>query len=256
MMNRPSVRFACTALAGTNKVGRLPKDSDGYYTMPVGGLNVFNSAGEYYVYEQAKELFQGSSPLMRRIRSGCLKGEYGHPKPRAPIKTQADMEEFAARVMSVQEASTCAHFSEIWLDFDSMKDPQGNPIIAIMAKVTPSGPMGPALASSLENKNEEVCFSIRAFTEDIVARGVKQRALREIVTWDYVHEPGLAMARKYRSPVLESYQDTTFNKEAIVSTLKQAEGIAMESTQASGLNLIRTLGWDVDPSQVPKFLNW
>lgn len=256
-MNRTSVRFSCTALAGTSKAGRLPKDADGYYTMPVGGLNVFNSMGEYYTYEGAKELFTGSAPLMRRVRSGCLKGEYGHPR-REPGQS---MDDFAARVMRIDEKTTCAHFAEIWLDFDNVKDANGRPIIAIMAKVAPSGPMGPALASSLENRMEEVCFSIRAFTADDYVRGVKQRCLKEIVTWDFVHEPGLPMARKFRSPALESfhlesYHESTFERSNIESTLKHASGVAMESTQAAGLNLIRAIGWDIDPKQVPKFLNW
>lgn len=255
-MNRNSVRFVCTALAATGKAGRLPKDEDGYYTMPVGGLNVYNSMGEFYTFEGAKELFTGSGALMRRVKSGCLKGEYGHPKPVAPITTDAEMDAFARRVMQVDEGNTCVHFSEIWLDFDNVKDDTGRPIIAIMAKLAPSGPKGPVLAASLENKKEEVCFSIRAFTQDDYVRGVKQRCLKEIVTWDCVTEPGLPMARKYRSPTLESYQERTFTKKNIESTLAQCEGVAMESTQASGLNLIRACGWDLDPSKTPRFLNW
>lgn len=277
MMNRPSVRFSCTALAGTGKTGRLPRDADGYYTMPLGGLNVFNSLGEYYTYEGAKELFTSSGALMRRIKTGTLKGEYGHPKPAGPIRTQADMEAFAARVMQVREPTTCVHFSDVWLDFDNVKNAQGQKVIAIMGSLTPSGPMGPALEKSLDNPKEEVCFSVRAFTEDKIVRGIKQRELREIVTWDFVTEPGLDVARKYRSPALEAfngkkaapvdrqraslsaaletYEDVTFNKEAIMSTIVGVDGLAMESN-AMGLNLIRTLGWDIDPAQVPKYLNW
>lgn len=277
MMNRPSVRFSCTALAGTGKTGRLPRDADGYYTMPLGGLNVFNSLGEYYTYEGAKELFTGSGALMRRIKSGTLKGEYGHPKPAGPIRTQAEMEVFAGRVMRIDEGNTCVHYSDIWLDFDNVRSAQGQKVIAIMGKLCPSGPRGPALEKSLDNPKEEVCFSVRAFTEDKVIRGIKQRELREIVTWDFVTEPGLDVARKYRSPALEAfnakghaagayqslqgvaaletYEDVTFNKDAIMSTIVSPDGIAMESN-AMGLNLIRTLGWDIDPAQVPKYLNW
>lgn len=255
-MNQQSVRFVCTALAGTGKAGRLPKDADGYYTMPVGGLNVFNSMGEFYTYEGAKELFTGSGALMRRVKSGCLKGEYGHPKPKAPIRTEEDMETFARRVMDIDPLNVCAHFAEIWLDFDNVKDERGQSIIAIMAKVAPSGPQGPALAASFENAKEEVCFSIRAFTQDDYVRGVKQRCLREIITWDHVVEPGLAMARKYRSPTLESYREQTFTKDQIVASMKDVEGVAMESTRVTGRSLIKACGWDLDPSKTPNYLKW
>lgn len=255
-MNQQSVRFVCTALAGTGKAGRLPKDADGYYTLPVGGLNVFNSMGEFYTYEGAKELFTGSGALMRRVRGGTLKGEYGHPKPAGPIRTEDDMEVFARRVMQLDEQNISHHFAEIWLDFDNVRDERGQKVIAIMAKVTPSGPKGPALAASFENPKEEVCFSIRAFTQDQSIRGVNQRCLREIITWDYVTEPGIAVARKYRSPTLESYQERTFTKEQILASVKEVEGVAMESSRATGLSLIRACGWDIDPSKKPSYLDW
>ena len=163
-----NVNFACTTLAGTNKQGILPPDQDGYYTMPVGGLNMFNSAGEFYNYEAAKELFTGSSAFMRRVKTGCLKGETGHPK-RLPNQSK---DSFAQRVMTIDEKNVCVHFSEIWLDLNSVKDANGKSIVAIMAKLTPSGPNGPSLEKSLNNKKEEVCFSIRAFTEDKFFGGV------------------------------------------------------------------------------------
>ena len=53
-----SIKFTCTSLAGSNRVGTLKKDAQGYYEVVVGALNVFNSAGQFYVYEQAKALFE------------------------------------------------------------------------------------------------------------------------------------------------------------------------------------------------------
>ena len=163
-----SVRFACTSLAGTNKVGNLKKDENGYYEVVVGALNVFNSAGQFYVYEQAKQLFESSSQLMRRVSRGSLRGEYGHPKMLPGMSN----EQFANRVMSIHEENTCCHHKEITLDFDRVKDDQGKPVIAIISKVFPSGPMGAALERSLNNPNENVCFSIRAFTDDYRDGGI------------------------------------------------------------------------------------
>lgn len=176
------IGFSCTTLNGTNKAGKLLPDENGYYTMPVGGLNVFNSAGQFYTYERAKWLFESSSAFMRRVSTGCLKGECGHPKP-----TQGQSQDsYLQRVMTVDEKNVAAHFSDIWLDLDNVKDSNGKPVIAIMAKLTPSGPMGPALQKSLDNPKEEVCFSIRAFTEDQNLGGVIQRTLKEIITFDWV----------------------------------------------------------------------
>ncbi len=97
MATAQKVLFSCTTLAGTGKKGKLTKDENGYYTMPIGGLNVFNSIGDFYTYEDAKQLFDSSSTFMRRVKTGALKGEYGHPKP---IKGQS-YEEFAERVLTI-----------------------------------------------------------------------------------------------------------------------------------------------------------
>ena len=253
-MSTNSVRFSCTALAGTAKQGILPKDANGYYTMPVGGLNVFNSIGDYYPYEGAKELFTSSSAFMRRIKTGCLKGEYGHPK----MLPGQSMESFAQRVMTIDEQKTCVHFSDIWLDFDKVKDETGRPVVAIMAKLKPTGPYGPALEASLQNPKEEVCFSIRAFTEDIRVNGVKHRNLREVVVFDAVGEGGISIAKKFKSPVLESFVDQAVTRENILGALsdQHSSGVAMESTKIAGLSLLSALGWDLNPNTAPNFLKW
>jgi hypothetical protein len=245
------INFSCTALNGTGKQGKLPKDSDGYYTMPVGGLNVWNSAGDFYPYEAAKELFTESSSLMRRVSTGCLKGEMGHPKP---LPSQS-MDSFADRVMAIEETRVCSHFSQIWLDFNSIKDETGKPVVAIMAKVAPSGPYGPALATSLENNKEDVCFSIRAFTEDVNVAGVRHRMLRQIVSFDSVVECGISIARKYKSPTLESYNAVSFKKEDIVKQKSSVVNhISMESTKQLNADLISILGWNIP--EKPNFTRW
>ena len=143
------IKFACSALAGTSKVGNLKQNENGYWPIIVGALNVFNSAGQYYVYEQAKELFESSSQLMRRVSRGALRGECGHPKM-LPGMTN---DQFANRIMSIYEENVCCHHKSLTLDFDNVKDEQGKPVIAIISEVMPSGPMGPQLEKSLRNKS-------------------------------------------------------------------------------------------------------
>jgi hypothetical protein len=259
------IRFACTALAASNKVGVLKKDDNGYYELVVGALNVFNSVGQYYVYDQARDLFEGSSTFMRRVKRGVLRGELGHPKPLPGMSEEA----FAQRVMSIYEDNVCCHHKEIYLDFDRVKDDNGNPIIAIISRVYPSGPHGEQLKRSLDNPNENVCFSIRAFTDDFQDRGICKRVLRTIVTWDQVLEPGLSAAEKFKAPALESAKIVTpeldferqFSRGQIERGFKQASryGMAQESAVLTGSELFAAMGWDTSETEglkKPAFLQW
>lgn len=212
------VKFTATKLADRNKKGLFKPDSDGYYEIVVGGLNVFNSVGEYYTLEGAKQLFEESSPLMRRIQNGCLKAEVGHPKQ---LPGQS-MNDYIRRILTIEETNVCAHFKSIWLDTTyGAKNPQlNNPAaVAILAQLKPAGPKGNFLKEALEDPHQNVCFSIRALTEDYIQRGQTYRVLNTVVTWDYVTEPGLSLANKYDSPALESLAEHTL-------TVKQLERIA------------------------------
>jgi len=204
------LHFTATKLNGTGKEGTLTPDADGYYEIVVGGLNTFNSAGEYYTRQGAEELFKKSSIFMRRVASGCLKAELGHPK-RRPGESD---DSFIQRVLTIEETNVCAHIADVWLDFEyGKKNPQfGNPeLVGIMARLKPAGPMGHVLKASLDNKSENVCFSIRSLTKDFYSKGVNRRTLSTIVTWDYVNEPGIKVANKWDSPALESLTSDTFS---------------------------------------------
>ena len=58
MSNRAT--YSCTALLGTNKAGVLKPDAEGYYTVVLGALNFYNSAGDFYPYESAKKNYSVS----------------------------------------------------------------------------------------------------------------------------------------------------------------------------------------------------
>lgn len=239
-----SIKFACTALAGVNKSGNLRQNDQGYYPMVVGALNMYNSAGEYYDYEPAAALFHESSQLQRRAARANLRGEYGHPKP-LPGQTNND---FAIRVMSIYEDRVSHHIMELTLDFENFKDAKGNPIIAIIGLIKPAGPMGKFLEDSIKNPNENVCFSIRAFTDDHRVGLVLHRHLKTVVTWDYVNEPGLSVAEKWNSPALESQMIHTFTRRELENPPKLVTGVAQESVMLSQAELFRNLGWQ-QPAQ-------
>lgn len=234
MNNYGPISFGCTALLGTNKVGALKCDADGYYPMVLGALDFFNSAGAFYPNgASAKELFKASSSFMRRVAAASLRGEYGHPRLQ-PGMTQRD---FMMRCSDILETNVSHHIKTVWLDYTSVKGPNGQPCIAIMGLVRPAGPMGVYLKESLENPEENVCFSIRSFTRDVMQGGVVHKHLLNIVTWDYVNEPGISVATKWKSPALESLDETevTVNHLIAAKNQIQASGISRESS--GGLSL-------------------
>lgn len=235
--------FACTALLGTNKAGILRPDADGYYTLVLGALDIYNSGGAFYPYESAKQLFKESSSLMRRISNGALRGEYGHPRPNG-----MNMRDFLGRVMDIYEPNVCCHIRKVWIDNKtSVRDERGRPVIAILGEVKPAGPMGPALQASLDNPSENVCFSIRSLTEDHTVAGTTYKNLKTIVTWDYVNEPGLSVAKKWHSPALESIEEDLPVMPAHLAALRNTQmlnaRLGMESNGLTVEAAMEDLGW-------------
>ncbi len=197
------VKFTETIFSSNDKSGILKPDSDGYYTIVLGALNTYNSAGEYYTAEGALQLFENSSHLMRRIKNGSLYAELGHPK-KQPGMT---MESFYQRIITIDEGNVCGHIAELSLDFNYGKsNPQfNNPdMIAIIGKVKPAGSKSNALQIALENPKQNAAFSIRGLTENKHRNGRVERILTNIITWDHVIEPGISVACKAHTPGLES----------------------------------------------------
>lgn len=213
------VYFTATKLSMFKKEGKLVPDAEGYYELVVGGLNTFNNTNAwYYTIEGVRELFGPGSILHRRIANGCLRAEVNHPKQKPGESNEA----FFGRMLDIDLNNTCAHFKEIWLDenFGKNNPRYGNPnLVAIMAKVKPTGPKGDMLRDSLDNPNENVCFSIRALADEGYVHGKRLRVLKEIITIDYVNEGGITVASKWDSPATESFD----NSELLEITLRTIE---------------------------------
>lgn len=247
------VKFTATKLPAGKK-GILTCDENGYYTMPVGALNVFNSAGAYYVLEGAADLFKGSSVFMRRVANGCLKGETGHPK-RLP---NMSMDEFMSRILSIEETNVCCHFKEIWLDESyGRNNPQfkNANMVAIMAKLKPSGPKGDALKAAIENPDENVCFSIRSLTRDYVERGQVYKVIQQIIGWDWVTEPGIAVATQWSAPALETLQEQIVVQRNVEKMLKVRPAcVSLEDNIAIAQESLQV--FTGSKKQPPLFNNW
>ncbi len=224
-----TVKFTATKLTSTGKAGVIKPDADGYYELIIGGLNTFNSAGEYYTLNGAEELFKQSSIFMRRVTNGCLKGEVGHPKKLPGMS----MDDYVNRILTIDEGNVCAHFKEVWLDTEfGKKNPKynNNALVAIMAKVKPTGPKADSLANSLANNSENVCFSIRALTRDYHERGQTYRVLQQIICWDNVNEPGISIANKWDSPALENHSDIIIRETTLKKIINHEVPVATESS--------------------------
>lgn len=253
-MNQP-ISFSCTAMP-QDKKGVLPIDENGYRTVVIGGLNVFNSAGHYYTYEGAKKLFESSSSFMRRVNAGVLHGELGHPKPLPGM----DEDEYCERILTIEETNIACHYKEIWIDMESVRDNRGRPVIAILAKVKGAGPHAKVTEDSLSNPAVNTCFSIRSFTQDTFVSGVKHREIRQIVTFDLVMESGIDFARKYNAPGLEGRELHRVNVDPArlrrVVTSERFSRVGMESNRRFGLDTLEALGVSLDPSALPRWNQW
>lgn len=248
------VRYTATKLNAIKKEGILKPDSDGYYTLVIGGLNTLNSIGEYYTLQGAKELFDKSSIFQRRVATGNLKGELGHPKKDKDMTNDAYM----SRILRTEETNVCAHISEVWLDENYGKNnPRfNNPqLVAIMGKVKPAGPKGFVLKEALDNVKENVCFSIRALTRDFYLKGVNHRVLMNIVSWDYVTEPGLNLANKWDSPALETISDMFITKRNIESVVNDKSPLAMESDKVVAREALE-LFKEPTVALIPSYSKW
>lgn len=250
-----NIRFTCTRLANTGKKGIITPDANGYYDMVIGGLNMYNSAGmKYTAVNEVLDLFQNkSSSFRRKVERGALRGEVGHPK----FLPGMSKDQFIDRIMTIDEGNTCCHFSEVYLDFNSFKNEDGTPIVSIRGLVKPSGAKGDFLKQQLDNPKENVCFSIRSFTEDYYEKGVLMRDIKNIITFDYVNEPGIHIAEKYKNPALEDITGVMLARKDFDKTLqRQVVGVGKESSAMNLKELFTSFGWTEQKKNLPAHTHW
>lgn len=244
------VHFSATKIRDLGKKGEFKPDADGYYTVVVGGMEVVNSAGQFYSGINAKELFANNALFMRRVQAGNLKAEEGHPIQEPGMNDEA----YVDRALEIRETLVCAHFKEVWLDFDfGKKNPHLNApnMIAIMAKVRPTGPYAASLQSAIDNPHENLCFSIRCFTKWEYINGKRVKVIDEIITFDRVTEPGIKGANKWDSPAFESaslYPETLVSPQLLTEALSEKSGrLSQESSKEIARSVLSRMA---DPNRV------
>jgi hypothetical protein len=244
------IRYTSAKLSQLGKKGIMTADSNGYYdNVVIGALNINNSAGERYVFnDSVKSLFDSSSIFMRRVNSQVLKGELGHPK-----RGTLGVEQYVDRMFQIYEHMVAVHYSSISLDTEfGKKNPRfGMPdLIAIIARVGPSGPFGETWKKGMDNCEENMCFSLRGVTDDVQSGGTWHRSVKTIITWDVVTEPGLFVANKYDSPALESIDDSITLRQLHTAIEKKQilPGLAVEDSRAIMLDSYQRLLGDTSVS--------
>lgn len=241
-----AVRITCTALLGVNKAGSLTADENGYYDMILGGYDTTNHGGAYYATrnndgEDIASVLKRSVSLQRQMNNGNLRGEYGHPKMEPGMSAL----DFRKRIMRVEETLVCAHMDDIRTE-EGFKTRQGKTMTAVRALVKPSGPYGPTLEAQIKNGKENVCFSVRGLTSDVLVGGRLVKKTNMIVNWDYVNEPGIAGAEKYSSPSLESIHDEVISPEFLISLANEERmnrDLGIENNGPSAEEIAKAVGW-------------
>ena len=201
-MANPQISYQQTKLDKSIKKGIIRPDEDGYYKIILGAVNTTNTSNHFYPLRPIQRLFEANSILMRRIKSGYLKAEVGHPE-RSPGMTD---KEYLQRVLKIDEDNVCAHIKKVTLDYEAAKgiSELNNDAVVIIGDVKPNGIKASILQDDIDDPNINVAFSVRSLTMDTVQRGVVIKHFTNIVCWDKVIEPGLAVANKFDSPSCES----------------------------------------------------
>lgn len=237
-MSNSLISFTAVKTHADNK--DLKQDADGYYYVTLGAFNCFNSSGSFYLKDGVEDLVKNKSyNLARRLEKSQLYGEMQHPQFQ-PGMSKSD---FFIRNLKIDMDHISHHIKSI--EFKEIDTPSGVPgkgkVLKVMGWVKPAGEKGNLLKQALENKEQNVAFSIRCLTDDSVVHGTEFRKVVQIITWDWVVEPGISVATTWNTLateerlILESSDDLRISLEDLTldsSFLKEA-GLKVESQEQS-----------------------
>lgn len=239
-MSNSIISFSSVKTHADNK--ELKQDADGYYYVTLGALNCFNSSGSFYLKDGIEDLVKNQSyNLARRLEKSQLYGEMQHPVYQ-PGMSKSD---FFIRNLKIDMDHISHHIKSI--EFKEIDTPSGVPgkgkVLKVMGWVKPAGEKGNLLKEALENKEQNVAFSIRCLTDDRVVNGTEFRKIVQIITWDWVVEPGISVATTWNTLateerlILESEDDLRLGIDdlQLSSDLIRQTGLKVESIEQSKL---------------------
>ena len=193
----------------------IRKDESGYYEFILGAVNSLNSCNEFYLKDGIEKFINDENYMLaRKLKNGYLNGELGHPKY-LPGMTQ---EAYYARNLNVDIQNVSHHIKSVWAQdtaIDSGVAGKGN-IVLLKGMVKPSGINGKLLQEHIENNDANTAFSIRALTMNRPVGGITYKTIVQIITWDWVLEPGIKQANKWANISTESIDYIKFNIEDLM----------------------------------------
>lgn len=235
--------YGCQVLRGYNKVGNLKADEKGYREIVLGAFDCYNSGEEFYVLTaKVKAMFEHDGALMRRLSTAQMRGEIEHPMPQANDSLQT----FMRRLKRIALDRVSHHIRNVRLE--PGKDHEGRDIVLCIGEVRPAGAYRSTLEDAFQNQDENVSFSIRTLSRRWTEQCQVKKEVTGIITWDYVNEPGIAVATKYDTPSLECIHDLPFTEEELAAAEAAADALEEKVSVESGevdFTFIRTaMGWD------------
>lgn len=244
--------YNCIALPGVNKVEKMKCDDNGYYRIILGGFNLHNAHGVFYpLTDKVQAMFAKGGIFRRRLDNGICRGEYDHPKLNG-----MNFDQIIHRLTIMEPTMISHHIKSC--ELKPIKDHNGKEIIAVYGMVKPSGPYGDILKKSLDNMDENVTFSVRAFNTIAMVQGKLNKLINDIITYDHVTEQGIGVANQFDSVVLEMFDGGyNFTEQDFNKAIKHYETIGLES-DASAITMVKdSFGWNkIQVVNTISSLNW
>lgn len=186
-----NLSYKCVALDGITDPARVKRDGD-YYWVCLGALNIFNSEGHFYDFSSSLPAFDDATKFKRKMYGGNLYGEDNHPVWEGWMTE----EQFLLRNEDIDTDRISCHIREIeFVPTDEVCN--GHPVQEIWGWVKPDRLRGEYLKAALDNEHQNVCFSIRCWIREKWVGGQKFLMIDEVITFDWVTEPGVSKANKF-----------------------------------------------------------
>lgn len=189
----------------TDHNNQLQQDTDGYFLINLGGVNIHNNKrGFYRLKDPGLLLGEGDlsdNPFrmfLNMLKNGYVLGEHDHPKFEPSMNALSYMERYKS--IPRNRASHTIRYPLVLRPLDEeTKVPGAGQPTRIMGWIKPIlGPFGEALRNQLLDPAVNVAFSIRSITKPAgTSDGIEILDLVDIVTFDWVNSPGIAAANKF-----------------------------------------------------------
>ena len=215
----------------------MKPDTDGCFNVIVGATNVFNTSGAKYVHnDKVVNIFSPNGEMLKRVKQGVMKAEKGHPMPK-PGMSPSD---YLKRVYMIDDDNVACDILNLRLSKTPVNLGDKNTMVyPTYALIKPSGPHGETLYNSLVSDVDNTAFSVRSITVDYYVGTVLHKEFKYIVNYDWVHAPGIPIAKSsmWKAFGLESNTDVSIeitmeDIEKLSSDLSSMTSIGLESATA------------------------